>query len=80
MGDATELLGLIRPSYSHLRRYVRDERDRADAEAARREAVRELIEDVAVRVLAGRPINPYIVEERLREAGKPGAPRTRLWL
>lgn len=62
-----ELLGLFRPSYSHLRRLVHDERDAADAEAARRAAVRALIDDVAARVLAGGMLQSYELADRLAE-------------
>lgn len=69
VGAGAELLGLFRPSYSHLRRLVHDERDREDAEAARRAAVREIVEDVAARVLAGRFVHAYEVAGRLADAG-----------
>jgi hypothetical protein len=75
-----ELLGQFRPSYSHLRRLVHDERDWQDAEAARRAAVRELIEDVAVAVLSGRMIGPQILAERIAELPQSSSARTGLWL
>jgi hypothetical protein len=80
VAEGAELLGHFRPSYSHLRRYVHDERDRRDAEAARRAAIRDVVEDVALRVLTGRMVNPYIVADRLAEAGKKRTGRTGLWL
>jgi hypothetical protein len=80
VGEGAEMLGHFRPSYSHLRRYIRDERDRREAEAARRAAVREAVEDVAIRVLTGRMVNPYVVADRFAEASKRRAGRTGLWL
>jgi hypothetical protein len=42
--------------------------------------VRDIVEDVALRVLTGRMVNAYVVADRLAEAGK-GPPRqSRLWL
>jgi hypothetical protein len=42
--------------------------------------VREAVEDVALRVLTGRMVNPYVVADRFAEASKRRAGRTGLWL
>lgn len=63
VGEGAALLGLFKPSYSHLRRIVHRERNRADAARARREAVREVVLDVAARLAAGRFVDPAAVAE-----------------
>lgn len=61
VGTAAVANGLIRPSYSHLRRVIHAERDYADAIGA-------LIEDVAYRAVAGLRIDAYEVADRVQEA------------
>ena len=80
VGAGAELLGQFRPSYSHLRRIVRDERDRVDADAARRAAVRDLVADVAVAVLSGRMMGSHVLTERIARLPPPGTARIGLWL
>lgn len=70
VGDATGRLGLIRPSYVHLRRLVLAERAEAEAERARREAIREIVLDVTRDVIVGLPVNAYEVADRVRDAGR----------
>jgi hypothetical protein len=61
VGLAAERMGLPRPSYSHLRRYIREERER-------RAAIRAVLADVANDVIAGKVPHPYHVLERLEQA------------
>ena len=69
VGDGAQLLGLIRPTYPHLRRLIVFHRGRRDAEQAYRAVVRDVIEDVAVAVLTGRyNLNPYVLADRVAEA------------
>ena len=67
---AAEQLGLTRPSPVHLRTLVRDERDRKEAERARREDLREIAEDVAVTLAQGRMPDAYVVAARIEDAGR----------
>jgi hypothetical protein len=68
VGDGAQLLGLMRPSYPHLRRLVLAERESHDAELAYRAAVREVVEEVAIRVLTGRAPDLYQHLEQLDRA------------
>jgi hypothetical protein len=68
VGEAAGKLGLPRPSYVHLRRFIREQRAERAAAAERREAVRAVTEDVLTRLLTGRFVDPYEVALRLREA------------
>ena len=71
---AAEHLGLTRPSLVHLRTLVRAERDRKEAERARREDLREIAEDVAFTLARGRLPDAYAVADRVEEAGRrPGS-------
>ena len=69
VGEAVQLLGLVRPTYPHLRRLILAQRAWADAEDAYRAAVRGVLADVTAAVLTGRaPENPYVLAERIAEA------------
>jgi hypothetical protein len=73
VGVAAERMGLIRPSYPHLRRLVHSERRRQDSEREQREAMRELVGDVATRLALGRLVHAYEVADRIdriRELGR----------
>ena len=70
VGLAALKLGLIKPSYVHVRRFVLAERERQDAEPRRREAVREVVTDITGAVLAGRVPTVYEVLDRLEDAGR----------
>ena len=67
---AAEELGLTRPSLVHLRTLVRAERDRKEAERARREDLREIAEEVAGDLALGRITNAYYVADRIERAGR----------
>ncbi len=55
------MMGLTRPSYVHVRRYV-------VAHRASEDAVREVVTDVLGRLVVGRGVDPYIAGRRVREA------------
>ena len=60
VGDAGERIGLIRPSYVHLRRLILLERARADAARERRAEVRRI-----TRMLIGLLADAYDVADRI---------------
>jgi hypothetical protein len=64
VGAAAEALGLFRPSYAHLRRFLVAKRAAENAERERREARRKLAEDAIAGLIAGRVLQPY---HQLRE-------------
>jgi hypothetical protein len=70
VGDAAEKLGLIRPSYVHLRRILLAERDRQDAERARRAEIRKILADTGTRFLVGLRVDAYEVADRIDRAGR----------
>ena len=74
VGTVTERLGLPRPSYVHLRRLLHRERERREAERRRREAIREIVFDVADDVILGLRVNAYEVAERVRDGGRARSP------
>jgi len=61
VGAAAERMGLPRPSYSHLRRYIKEERER-------RAEIRQILHDVATELVAGKVPHPYVVMDRLQRA------------
>ena len=67
VGVVAEQLGLPKPSYVHVRRFVVAERARLEAERLRREALRELAERVATDVLVGRFVHAYEVADRVAD-------------
>jgi hypothetical protein len=70
VGVAAIKLGLIKPSYVHVRRFVLEERERDDVERKRKEAVREVVTDISAALLAGRVPTVYEVLDRLDDAGR----------
>ena len=77
VGEAAERLGLRRPSYVHLRRLLLVLRDEEDAARERREAMHELLGEVAGDlVVYRRRIDPYAIAERVADI-RAGAPRRR---
>jgi hypothetical protein len=64
LGAFAESLGLIRPSYVHVRRLIVEYRRQRDAVVA-------ILEDVVVRVLTGRYVDGYDTLERVRQALRP---------
>jgi hypothetical protein len=68
VGDAVVAQGLFRPSYSHLRPFVREQRDRRAAEERLRAERRAILADAAGRFLTGRFVDPNLVLDRLADA------------
>lgn len=66
VGAAADRFGLTRPSYSQLRRLIREHRLRED-EAAERRAI---LADAATRALLARPVDAYEVADRIRDVGR----------
>lgn len=67
VGVVAGRLGLPRPSYVHVRRFVVADRERLEAERLRKEALRELAGEVATDVLVGRFVHPYEVAVRVAD-------------
>ena len=67
VGEEAERLGLKRPSYVHVRRIRKKQREQSDARRRHREAVRTIAVDVAEDLLRGRPANTYEIAESLAE-------------
>jgi hypothetical protein len=61
VGRAAEQMGLPRPSYSHLRRFIKEERER-------QAAIRRVVHDVTSDLLAGKVPHPHHVLQRLDDA------------
>lgn len=70
VGAAAARFGLPKPSYVHLRRFIVAHREEEDAERARREEIRRILDDVYTDMYRGRLVNAYEVADRIREAGK----------
>ncbi len=64
LGAFAESLGLIRPSYVHVRRLIVEYRRQLNAVAT-------ILEDVIVRLLTGRYVDGYDTLERVRQALRP---------
>ena len=64
VGVVAERLRLPRPSYVHVRRYVLAERDRREADRLRKEALRDLAEEVVTDALLSRFVHAYEVADR----------------
>ena len=69
-----ERLGCPRPSYVHLRRFVRAERDRREAERARRRELLAIVGDVAFDLHRGKLVDAYEVADRVRAATREHTP------
>ena len=70
VGVAAAQLGLPKPSYVHLRRYIVAHRLEADAERARRDEIRRILYDAHLDFMQSRVVDAYEVAERIREAGR----------
>jgi hypothetical protein len=70
VGVAAAQLGLPKPSYVHLRRYIVAHREEEDAERARRDEIRQILFDVYFDVMRSRVVDAYDIAERIREAGR----------
>lgn len=70
VGAVAAQMGLPKPSYVHLRRYIVAHREEADAERARREEIRRILSDAYFDTLRSRVVNAYDVADRIRDAGR----------
>ncbi len=70
VGVAAAQLGLPKPSYVHLRRFIVAHREEEDAERAPREEIRRILYDAYYDVMRSRVVDAYDVAERIREAGR----------
>ena len=70
VGLAAAQLGLPKPSYVHVRRYIVAHREEEDAERARRDEIRQILYDAYYDFMRSRVVNAYDVAERVREAGR----------
>lgn len=70
VGVAAAQLGLPKPSYVHLRRYIIEQREADDRERARRDEIRRIFADVYYDVMRSKVVDAYEVADRIREAGK----------
>jgi hypothetical protein len=70
VGAAAAELGLPKPSYVHLRRYIVAHREEEDAERARRDEIRRILYDAYYDFMRSRVVNAYDVADRIREAGR----------
>jgi hypothetical protein len=61
VGRAAERMGLPRPSYSHLRRFIVAERER-------QAAIRKVVSDVTGDLLGGKVPHPFYVLDRIEDA------------
>ena len=62
-------LGLPKPSYVHLRRFIVDFRDEQDRERARRREIIGIVLDTYEDAMTSRRIDPWLIEERIRKPG-----------
>ena len=70
VGTVAESLGLFRPSYSHLRRFLTEKREAERAKRARQEELRRIAADVYLDAMRGYRVNAYEVADRIREGGR----------
>jgi hypothetical protein len=70
VGRVAAELGLPRPSYVHLRRYILDFRGDQDADRRRRQEIVKIVLDTYQDAMYSRVIDPWVVEERIRNAGR----------
>ncbi len=70
VGAVAESLGLFRPSYAHLRRFLAEKRAQDRAERARRAELRRIATDVYLDTMRGYRVNPYEVASRVQDAGR----------
>lgn len=69
VGRVAAELGLPKPSYVHLRRYIRAYRTAKDAEVRRRREIRTILEDAYIDAMRGKIVDAYSVAERIRDPG-----------
>jgi hypothetical protein len=70
VGVAAAQLGLPKPSYVHVRRYIVAHREEEDTERARRDEIRKILWDAYYDFMQSRVVDAYEVAGRIREAGR----------
>jgi hypothetical protein len=70
VGAMAESLGLFRPSYPHLRRFLAEKRANERGERARRAELRRVAADAYLDAMRGYRINAYEVASRVQDAGR----------
>ena len=70
VGRVAAELGLPKPSYVHLRRYILELRFEQEVERARRQEIVKILLDTYEDAMNSRLIDPWLVEERIRDAGR----------
>ena len=70
VGRVAAELGLPKPSYVHLRRYIIELREEEDAARARRREILDIALDTYVAAMNSRVVDAYDVAERIRNAGR----------
>jgi hypothetical protein len=68
VGAVAEAIGLIRPSYPHLRRFLVAKRDEDEALRKRREELRRIAADVYLGLSRSHVVNAYEIAGRVRDA------------
>jgi hypothetical protein len=70
VGAVAAQLGLPKPSYVHLRRFLVAYRREQDEERERREEIREILMDAYLDLHRSRVVDAYDVADRIRRAGR----------
>jgi hypothetical protein len=68
VGWVAAALGLPKPSYVHVRRYIQFYRAEQDAEVESAREIRNIVHEIYLEALRGRVINAYEVAEQIRNA------------
>ena len=69
VGVVAESLGLFRPSYPHLRRFLVERREEEKAARERRRELLQIAADAYLDAMRGFRVNAYEVAARIAEAG-----------
>jgi hypothetical protein len=70
VGAVAAELGLPKPSYVHLRRYIRAHRAAQDEVRERPQEVLDILMESYLDAMRSRVVNAYEIAERIREAGR----------
>jgi hypothetical protein len=70
VGAVAAQLGLPKPSYVHLRRFLVAYRREQDEERERREEIKEILMDAYLDLHRSRVVDAYDVADRIRRAGR----------
>ena len=70
VGRVAAEFGLPKPSIVHLRRYLIEHREQQELEQRRCEEIREILWNVYWDATYGKLVDPWEVEQQIREAGR----------